>query len=80
MHTRASNSELVEPLPEPERTLQIEDFIDEKKSSIQSKENNPPQSPRLGNSNSDTKKIIARMDAMTIKMDAQYKELQSRAK
>ncbi|GKC05754.1 reverse transcriptase domain-containing protein [Tanacetum coccineum] len=33
-----------------------------------------------GNSNSDTKKIIARMDAMTIKMDAQYKELQSRAK
>ncbi|GJY54604.1 reverse transcriptase domain-containing protein [Tanacetum coccineum] len=33
-----------------------------------------------GNSNSDTDKIIARMDAMTIKMDAQYKELQSRAK
>nr|GEX05011.1 retrotransposon protein, putative, Ty3-gypsy subclass [Tanacetum cinerariifolium]GEX05019.1 retrotransposon protein, putative, Ty3-gypsy subclass [Tanacetum cinerariifolium] len=32
------------------------------------------------NSNSDTKKIIARMDAMTIKMDAHYKELQSRAK
>ncbi|GJR21934.1 hypothetical protein Tco_0970461 [Tanacetum coccineum] len=33
-----------------------------------------------GNSNSDTNKIMARMDAMTIKMDAQYKELQSRAK
>nr|GEZ26731.1 reverse transcriptase domain-containing protein [Tanacetum cinerariifolium] len=33
-----------------------------------------------GSSNSDTNKIIARMDAMTIKMDAQYKELQSRAK
>ncbi|GKD87828.1 reverse transcriptase domain-containing protein [Tanacetum coccineum] len=33
-----------------------------------------------GNSNSDTDKIIARMDAMTIKIDAQYKELQSRAK
>ncbi|GJV92598.1 reverse transcriptase domain-containing protein [Tanacetum coccineum] len=33
-----------------------------------------------GNSNSDTDKIIARMDAMTIKMDAQYKELQSYAK
>ncbi|GJS10867.1 hypothetical protein Tco_0367663 [Tanacetum coccineum] len=33
-----------------------------------------------GNSNTDTDKIIARMDAMTIKMDAQYKELQSRAK
>ncbi|GJZ79342.1 hypothetical protein Tco_0788624 [Tanacetum coccineum] len=33
-----------------------------------------------GSSNSDTDKIMARMDAMTIKMDAQYKELQSRAK
>ncbi|GJT60576.1 reverse transcriptase domain-containing protein [Tanacetum coccineum] len=33
-----------------------------------------------GNSNSDTEKIMTRMDAMTIKMDAQYKELQSRAK
>ncbi|GJZ44930.1 hypothetical protein Tco_0592526 [Tanacetum coccineum] len=28
-----------------------------------------------GNSNSDTDKIMARMDAMTMKMDAQYKEL-----
>ncbi|GKC28643.1 reverse transcriptase domain-containing protein [Tanacetum coccineum] len=33
-----------------------------------------------GNSNTNTDKIMARMDAMTIKMDAQYKELQSRAK
>ncbi|GJT87184.1 hypothetical protein Tco_1068901 [Tanacetum coccineum] len=33
-----------------------------------------------GISNSDTNKIMARMDAMTIKMDAQYNELQSRAK
>ncbi|GJX56941.1 hypothetical protein Tco_0286838 [Tanacetum coccineum] len=33
-----------------------------------------------GNSNSDTNKIIAQMDAMIVKMDAQYKELQSRAK
>nr|GEW46754.1 reverse transcriptase domain-containing protein [Tanacetum cinerariifolium] len=33
-----------------------------------------------GNSNSDTDKIMARMDAMTLKMDAQYKELQSHAK
>ncbi|GKB54732.1 hypothetical protein Tco_0905485 [Tanacetum coccineum] len=33
-----------------------------------------------GSSNSDTDKIMAQMDAMTIKMDAQYKELQSRAK
>ncbi|GJV57114.1 reverse transcriptase domain-containing protein [Tanacetum coccineum] len=33
-----------------------------------------------GNSNSDSDKIMARMDAMTIKMDAQHKELQSRAK
>ncbi|GJS79462.1 reverse transcriptase domain-containing protein [Tanacetum coccineum] len=33
-----------------------------------------------GSSNTDTDKIMARMDAMTMKMDAQYKELQSRAK
>ncbi|GJR71410.1 reverse transcriptase domain-containing protein [Tanacetum coccineum] len=33
-----------------------------------------------GRSNTDTDKIMARMDAMTMKMDAQYKELQSRAK
>ncbi|GJZ91621.1 reverse transcriptase domain-containing protein [Tanacetum coccineum] len=33
-----------------------------------------------GSSNTDTDKIMARMDAMTIKMDAQYKELQYRAK
>ncbi|GKA66784.1 reverse transcriptase domain-containing protein, partial [Tanacetum coccineum] len=33
-----------------------------------------------GSSNSDTDKIMARMDAMTLKMDAQYKELHSTAK
>ncbi|GKF07571.1 reverse transcriptase domain-containing protein, partial [Tanacetum coccineum] len=33
-----------------------------------------------GNSNSDTNKIMARMDAMTLKMDDQYKELQSNDK
>ncbi|GJY61344.1 hypothetical protein Tco_0462001 [Tanacetum coccineum] len=33
-----------------------------------------------GSSNSDTDKIMARMDAMTLIMDAQYKELQSNAK
>nr|GEV29390.1 reverse transcriptase domain-containing protein [Tanacetum cinerariifolium] len=33
-----------------------------------------------GSSNSDTDKIMARMDAMTLKMDAQSKELQSNAK
>ncbi|GJZ68825.1 hypothetical protein Tco_0632375 [Tanacetum coccineum] len=33
-----------------------------------------------GNNNFDTDKIMAQMDAMTIKMDAQYKELQSRVK
>ncbi|GJW95016.1 hypothetical protein Tco_0174688 [Tanacetum coccineum] len=32
-----------------------------------------------GSSNSDIDKIMARMDAMTIKMDAHYKEIQSRA-
>nr|GEW74554.1 reverse transcriptase domain-containing protein [Tanacetum cinerariifolium] len=33
-----------------------------------------------GSSNSDIDKIMARMDAMTLKMDAQYKELQPNAK
>ncbi|GKB59518.1 hypothetical protein Tco_0915704 [Tanacetum coccineum] len=33
-----------------------------------------------GSSKTDTEKIMARMDAMTVKMDAHYKELQSRAK
>ncbi|GKD35052.1 reverse transcriptase domain-containing protein [Tanacetum coccineum] len=33
-----------------------------------------------GSSNSDINKIMARMDAMTIKMDAQYKEFQSHSK
>ncbi|GJS91737.1 reverse transcriptase domain-containing protein [Tanacetum coccineum] len=32
-----------------------------------------------GNSNSNTDKIMARMDAMTMKMDAQYKDFQSRS-
>ncbi|GJX36433.1 reverse transcriptase domain-containing protein [Tanacetum coccineum] len=34
----------------------------------------------LRSSNSDTDKIMARMNAMTMKMDAQYKEFQSRSK
>ncbi|GJU42946.1 hypothetical protein Tco_1200212 [Tanacetum coccineum] len=33
-----------------------------------------------GSSNSNANKIMARMDAMTLKMDAQYKELQNHAK
>ncbi|GJZ38504.1 serine/threonine protein kinase SRPK1 [Tanacetum coccineum] len=33
-----------------------------------------------GSSNSDTNKIMARMDAITMKMDAQYKDFQSRSK
>ncbi|GJU43621.1 hypothetical protein Tco_1200887 [Tanacetum coccineum] len=33
-----------------------------------------------GSSNSDTEKIMARMDAMTMKMDAQYKDFQSCSK
>ncbi|GKD18269.1 hypothetical protein Tco_1207427, partial [Tanacetum coccineum] len=33
-----------------------------------------------GSSNTDTDKIMAQMDAMTIKIDSQYKGLQSRAK
>ncbi|GJS41545.1 hypothetical protein Tco_0566588 [Tanacetum coccineum] len=151
MHTRASNSELVEPLPEPERTLNRR-LRRRNRRVPYDQRNNPPQHPRIvypsildinyfrhfldilrnydpmddepmwaadhveilrnchghnlskgniikifyhglseitqevlnaaagGNSNSDTDKIMARIDAMTIKMDAQYKELQSRAK
>ncbi|GKB95009.1 hypothetical protein Tco_0981146 [Tanacetum coccineum] len=33
-----------------------------------------------GNSNSDNNNIMARMDAMTLKMDAQYKEIQTQTK
>ncbi|GJW83248.1 reverse transcriptase domain-containing protein [Tanacetum coccineum] len=33
----------------------------------------------ISSSNSDTDKIMTRMDAMTMKMDAQYKEIQSRS-
>ncbi|GJX95952.1 hypothetical protein Tco_0351750 [Tanacetum coccineum] len=36
--------------------------------------------PIKGSGNSDTDKIMSRMDAMTMKMDAQYKESQSRSK
>ncbi|GJW80478.1 hypothetical protein Tco_0144453 [Tanacetum coccineum] len=32
-----------------------------------------------GSNNFDTDKIMARIDAMTMKMDAQYKEMQSRS-
>ncbi|GJU14892.1 hypothetical protein Tco_1142858 [Tanacetum coccineum] len=135
MHTRASNSELVEPLPEPERTLNRR-LRRRNRRVPYDQRNNPPQHPRIvyppilninyfrhfldilrnydpmddepmwaadrvvartpdsaitipktaykfaskGNSNSDTDKIMARMDAMTIKIDAQYKELQSHSK
>nr|GEY67205.1 reverse transcriptase domain-containing protein [Tanacetum cinerariifolium] len=138
MHTRASNFELVEPLPKPERTLNQRLHQRNGRVSFDQR-NNPPQHPRIvyspilniiyfrhfldilrnydpmdddpmwaadrvvaltldsaitisetanqfaikadeGSSNSDTDKNMARMDAMTIKMDAQYKELQSKAK
>ncbi|GJS29874.1 hypothetical protein Tco_0490494 [Tanacetum coccineum] len=166
MHIRASNSELVEPLPEPERTLN-QRLRRRNRRVPYDQRNNPPQHPRIvyppilninyfrhfldilrnynlmddepmwaadrvvaptpgsaitipetanefaikllgdkvllkldwaknqktkkslkktvaiadeGSSNTDIDKIMARMDAMTIKMDAMYKELQSRAK
>ncbi|GKB51247.1 hypothetical protein Tco_0902000, partial [Tanacetum coccineum] len=135
MNTRASNSELVEPLPEPERT-QNRRIRRRNRKVPNDQRNNPPQHSRIvyppvlninyfrhflmilenlypmddepmwaadqvvaptlgsaitipetinefaikGNSNSDTDKIMAQMDAMTLKMDAQYKELQSNAK
>nr|GEY35051.1 hypothetical protein [Tanacetum cinerariifolium] len=154
MHTRASNSELVEPLPEPKRTLNRR-LRRRNKRVPYDQRNNPPQHLRIvypsildinyfrhfldtlrnydpmgdepmwlsnvlslrlsvpqslflkpqtnlllkaknqktkssliktvafadeGRSNTETDKIMARMDAMTIKMDAQYKKLKSRAK
>ncbi|GJU96799.1 hypothetical protein Tco_1321555 [Tanacetum coccineum] len=153
MHTRASNSELVEPLPELERTLN-QRLHQQNRRVPYDQRNNPPQHPRIvyppilninyfhhfldilqnydpmddepmwaadrlrmkeilenchvhnlsksniqnllswsqaeypkilnaaasGSNNTNTDKIMARMDAMTIKIDAQYKELQSRAK
>nr|GEV64167.1 reverse transcriptase domain-containing protein [Tanacetum cinerariifolium] len=159
MHTRASNSELVKPLPEPEPTLNRRLHRQNRKV-LYDQRNNPPQQRRIvyppilninyfrhfldilrnydlmddepiwaadrvvtptpgsaitilktakefsikgniikifyhglneitqevlntaagGNSNFDTENIMARIDAMTIKIDAQYKELQSRAK
>nr|GEV78561.1 reverse transcriptase domain-containing protein [Tanacetum cinerariifolium] len=39
-----------------------------------------PWSQSIQSNNTDTDKIMAQMDAMTIKIDAEYKQLQSRAK
>ncbi|GJS92875.1 reverse transcriptase domain-containing protein [Tanacetum coccineum] len=135
MHTHASNSKLVEPLPEPERTLNRR--IRRRNRRVPFEQiNEPPAQPKVvyamildinyfchfldilenynpmddepiwaadrvvaltlgsaitipatanefaikGSSNSDTDKIMARMDAMIMKMDAQYKEFQSRSK
>ncbi|GJY63967.1 hypothetical protein Tco_0465427 [Tanacetum coccineum] len=134
MHIRASNYELVEPLLEPERTLNRRRRRRNRRVPFDQR-NNPPKTPRIvyppildinhfrhflitlenlypmddepiwavdhvvaptpgeitilktanefaikGSSNSNTDKIMARMDAMTLKMDAQYKELQTNAK
>ncbi|GJR53077.1 hypothetical protein Tco_1403598 [Tanacetum coccineum] len=46
MHTRASNSELVEPLPEPERTLNLRLRRRNRRVPFEQK-NNPPQHPRI---------------------------------
>ncbi|GKE67776.1 hypothetical protein Tco_1521937, partial [Tanacetum coccineum] len=135
MHTRASNSELVEPLSEPERTLNRRLRRRNRRVPFERRDEQPAQ-PRVvyllildinyfrpfldiienynlmddepiwaadrivaltpsstitipetanefaikGSSNSDTDKIMARMDVMTMKMDDQYKEFQSRLK
>ncbi|GJR80525.1 hypothetical protein Tco_0151310 [Tanacetum coccineum] len=46
MHTRASNSELVEPLPEPERTLNRRLRRRNRRVPFNQR-NNPPQNPRI---------------------------------
>ncbi|GJT38593.1 hypothetical protein Tco_0938458 [Tanacetum coccineum] len=46
MHTRASNSELVEPLPEPERTLNRRLRRQNRRVPFEQR-NNPPQQPRV---------------------------------
>ncbi|GKA98961.1 reverse transcriptase domain-containing protein, partial [Tanacetum coccineum] len=46
MHTRASNSELVEPLPEPERTLNRR-LCRRNRRVLFEQRNNPPQQPRV---------------------------------
>ncbi|GJZ68764.1 reverse transcriptase domain-containing protein [Tanacetum coccineum] len=46
MHTRASNSELVEPLPEPERTMNRRLHQRNRKVPFDQR-NNPPQNPRI---------------------------------
>nr|GEU64690.1 reverse transcriptase domain-containing protein [Tanacetum cinerariifolium] len=124
MHTRASNSELVEPLPEPERTLNRSLHRRNRRVPYDQR-NNPSQHSRIvyppildinyfchflitlenlyqmdDEPNWDADRVVAstpgfaitipetankfaikaRMDVMTVKMDAQYKELQSRAK
>ncbi|GJS39819.1 hypothetical protein Tco_0564862 [Tanacetum coccineum] len=137
MHTCASNSELFEPPPEPEHTLNRRLRRRNRRVPFEQR-NEPPAQPKVvyapildinyfrhfldmlenynqmddepmcptdrvvalipgsvitipetankfaikdeGSSNSETDKIIARMDAMTMKMDSWYKELQSRSK
>ncbi|GJS81962.1 reverse transcriptase domain-containing protein [Tanacetum coccineum] len=132
MHTRVSNSELVEPLPEPERNAHklpwsqsvqrqhyqknyhglneitqedlnatpggiflyktpnqayqlLEDKVLLKLDWAENQKTKSSLKKTVafateGSSNSDTNKIMARMDAMTMKMDAQYKDFQSCSK
>ncbi|GKC15116.1 hypothetical protein Tco_1011898, partial [Tanacetum coccineum] len=65
-------------------TREAKTFLDELRTAFISQFFPPALFDRLlreiCNSNTDTDKIITRMDAMTIKMAAQYKEFQSRAK
>nr|GEU33266.1 hypothetical protein [Tanacetum cinerariifolium] len=121
MHTRASNSELVEPLHEPERTLNRKRRRQNRRVPYNQR-NNPPQHPRIvyplifdinhfryflvtleniypmddeptwaadrvvaltpcsAITIPETANKFAIKDAMTLKMNAQYKELQTRAR
>ncbi|GJU56940.1 hypothetical protein Tco_1234706 [Tanacetum coccineum] len=94
MHTRASNYELVEPLAEPERKLNRRLRRLVRRVPFERRNERPEQPhvaadrvvalstpgsaitiPETANEFS----IKAQMDAMTMKMDAQYKEMKSRS-
>ncbi|GJS37700.1 hypothetical protein Tco_0536082 [Tanacetum coccineum] len=92
MHTRASNSELVELLSEPERTLNrrlhrrnrrfldiLENYNPMDDEPMWATDRVVAPTPGSAITITETANEFAIKDAMTMKMDAQYKEMQSRS-